>query len=155
MNSKLLYNEDNRIKIDNMKNITLSDLILKKKKFKNLCAPKDIQIFNQKPKKTNNILNNKIDKNSNLKQYGNNASIRMTTNHFSKNEKIAKLSIELFQDKPLKIKGDLIKNKNRVKRNLSSRKIYPKKYLKEISELTDNNYLKVQRIVVSPRSSRL
>ena len=141
MNSKLLYNEDNRIKIDNMKNITLSDLISKKKKFKNLCAPKDIQIFNQKPKKTNNILNNKIDKNSNLKQYGNNASIRMTTNHLSKNEKIAKLSIELFQDKPLKIKGDLIKNKNRMKRNLSSRKIYPKKYLKEISELTDNNYL--------------
>ena len=140
MNSKLLHHEDGRIKIDNLKNITLSELISKKKKFKNLRDSKDIQLFNQKPKKLNNILNKK-EKNSNLKQFGNNTSKRMTTNQINKNAKIAKLSIELFQDKPLKIKDNLMKNKAKLKRNLSNRKFYPKKYLKEIAELTDNNYL--------------
>ena len=138
MNSKLLHHEDGRIKIDNLKNITLSDLISKKKKFKNFRDSKDIQLFNQKPKKINNILN-KIEKNSNLKQFGNNAPKRMITNQINKNAKIAKLSIDLFPDKPFKIKENIIKNKNKLKRNLSSRKIYPKKYLRIISELTDNN----------------
>ena len=141
MNSKLLHHEDGRIKIDNLKNITLSDLISKKKKFKNFRDSKDNQLFNQKQKKINNLLN-KYEKNSNLKQFGNNASKRMITNQINKNAKIAKLSIELFPDKPFKVKENLIKNKNKLKRNLSSRKIYPKKYFKIISELTDtNNYI--------------
>ena len=58
MNSKLLNNEEGRIKLDNFKNITLSDIINKKKKYKGFREGKDIQIFNQKLKHQNNKLIN-------------------------------------------------------------------------------------------------
>jgi len=129
MNSKLLHKEEAKLRIDNLKNINLSELINKKKKFKGFRDTKDIQNFNQRPKKINKILN-KI----------NNPTKRLNTNQINKNTKISKLSIDLFSDKPLKVKDDLIKNRNKLKNNLSNRKFYPKKYLKMISELTDNNY---------------
>lgn len=119
MNSKLLHKEEIRKKIDNLKNINLSELINKNKKFKGF----------REQKKMNKILN-KI----------NNNSKRINTNQINKNAKISKLSIDLFQDKPLKMNQDLIKNKAKIKRNLSNRKFYPKKYVRMISELTDNNY---------------
>jgi hypothetical protein len=56
----------------------------------------------------------------------NNISKRLNTNQINKNAKISKLSIELFPDKPLKANEDLIKNKNKLKKNLSNRKFYPK-----------------------------
>ena len=129
MNSKLLYKEEAKLRIDNLKNINLSELINKKKKFKGFRDTKEILNFHQRPKKINKILN-KI----------NNPTKRLNTNQINKNTKISKLSIDLFSDKPLKIKDDLIKNKNKLKNNLSNRKFYPKKYLKMISELTENNY---------------
>ena len=119
MNSKLLNKEEIRKKIDNLKNINLSELINKNKKFKGF----------REQKKMNKIMN-KI----------NNNSKRINTNQINKKANISKLSIDLFQDKPLKIKEDLIKNKVKLKRNLSNRKFYPKKYIKMISELTENNY---------------
>ena len=129
MNSKLVFhNEENRIKIDNLKNINLSEIINKKKKFKGFRESKDAQNMNQKPKKMNKIFN-KI----------NNISKRINTNQINKNPKISNLSIDLFPDKPMKIKEDLYKNKTKFKRNLSNRKFYPKKFIKMISELTENN----------------
>ena len=116
MNSKLLNKEEIRKKIDNLKNINLSELINKNKKFKGF----------REQKKMNKMINN------NQK--------RINTNQINKNAKISKLSIDLFQDKPLKMKQDLLKNKVKLKRNLSNRKFYPIKYIKMISELTDNNY---------------
>jgi hypothetical protein len=48
MNSKLVFhNEENRIKIDNLKNINLSEIINKKKKFKGFRESKDAQNMNQ------------------------------------------------------------------------------------------------------------
>ena len=129
MNSKLVFhNEENRIKIDNLKNINLSEIINKKKKFKGFRESKEAQNINQKPKKMNKIFN-KI----------NNISKRINTNQINKNPKISNLSIDLFPDKPMKIKEDLYKNKTKFKRNLSNRKFYPKKFIKMISELTENN----------------
>ena len=120
MNSKLFHKDEGRLKIENLKNINLSDIINKKKKFK------AIHNFNQKK------LNINIDK-------ANNITKRLNTNQINKNAKISKLSIELFPDKPLKAKEDLIKNKNKLKKNLSNRKFYPIKYIQMISELTENN----------------
>ena len=120
MNSKLFHKEEGRLKIENLKNINLSDIINKKKKFK------AIHNFNQKK------LNINIDK-------ANNITKRLNTNQINKNPKISKLSIELFPDKPLKVKEDLIKNKNKLKKNLSNRKFYPIKFIQMISELTENN----------------
>ena len=117
MNSKLLNKEEIRKKIDNLKNINLSELINKNKKFKGFREQKKM-----------NIIINKI----------NNNTKRINTNQINKNSKISKLSIDLFQDKPLKIKEDLLKNKVKLKRNLSNRKFYPIKYIKMISELTEN-----------------
>ena len=54
--------------------------------------------MNQKPKKMNKIFN-KI----------NNISKRINTNQINKNPKISNLSIDLFPDKPMKIKEDLYK----------------------------------------------
>lgn len=137
MNSKLLNNEEGKIKLDNFKNITLSDIINKKKKYKGFREGKDIQIFNQKSKLQNNKLIN-IQQNPNSKGYDNTIS-RINTNQINKNAKIAKLSLDLLAEKPLKLKEDLYKNKIR-KNNLSNRKFYPKKYLKMISDLTESNY---------------
>ena len=117
MNSKLLNKEEIRKKIDNLKNINLSELINKNKKFKGFREQKKM-----------NIIINKI----------NNNTKRINTNQINKNSKISKLSIDLFQDKPLKIKEDLLKNKVKLKRNLSNRKFYPIKYIKMISELTED-----------------
>ena len=103
MNSKLFHKEEGRLKIENLKNINLSDIINKKKKFK------AIHNFNQKK------LNINIDK-------ANNITKRLNTNQINKNLKISKLSIELFPDKPLKVKEDLIKNKNKLKKNSSRTK---------------------------------
>ena len=119
MNSKITHNEEIRKKLENLKNINLSELLNKNKKFKGF----------REQKKVNKILN-KI----------NNNTKRINTNQINKNAKISKLSIDLFQDKPLKMKQDLLKNKVKLKRNLSNRKFYPIKYIKMISELTDNNY---------------
>ena len=119
MNSKLLNKEEIRKKIDNLKNINLSELINKNKKLKGF----------REQKKMSKIMN-KI----------NNNQKRINTNQINKNSKISKLSIDLYQEKPLKIKEDLLKNKGKLKRNLSNRKFYPKDYIKIISELTDNNY---------------
>ena len=120
MNSKLFHKDEGRLKIDNLKNINLSDIINKKKKFK------AIHNFNQKK------FNINIDK-------ANNITKRLNTNQINKNPKISKLSIDLFPEKPLKAKEDLIKNKNKLKKNLSNRKFYPIKYIQMISELTENN----------------
>ena len=137
MNSKLLNNEEGRIKLDNFKNITLSDIINKNKKYKGFRESKDIQIFKQKSKHQNNKIIN-IHQNQNSKGFDNTIS-RITTNKINKNEKIAKLSLELYAEKPFKLKEDLYRNKIRRK-NLSNRKFYPRKYLKMISDLTESNY---------------
>jgi hypothetical protein len=97
MNSKLFHKDEGRLIIENLKNINLSDIINKKKKFK------AIHNFNQKK------LNINIDK-------ANNITKRLNTNQINKNPKISKLSIELFPDKPLKANEDLIKNKNKLKK---------------------------------------
>ena len=71
MNSKLVFhNEENRIKIDNLKNINLSEIINKKKKFKGFRESKEAQNINQKPKKMNKIFNkiNNISKRINTNQ---------------------------------------------------------------------------------------
>lgn len=138
MNSKLLNYEEGRIKIDNLKNITLSDIISKKKKFKGFRDGREIQIFNQISKNQNNKMNNNINQNLNLKELDI-INSRMTTNQINKNEKIAKLSLDLISEKPYKLRDDLYKNKVRRK-NFSNRKFYPKRYLKMISDLTENNY---------------
>ena len=119
MNSKLLRKEEILKKIDNLKNINISELITKNKKFKGF----------REQKKMNKMFNKK-----------NNNAKRINTNQINKNAKISKLSIELFPDKPLKINQDLLKNKAKLKKNLSNRKFYPKKYINMISELTENNY---------------
>ena len=119
MNSKLLRKEEILKKIDNLKNINISELITKNKKFKGF----------REQKKMNKMFNKK-----------NNNAKRINTNQINKNAKISKLSIELFPDKPLKINQDLLKNKAKLKKNLSNRKFYPKKYIGMISELTENNY---------------
>ena len=105
MNSKLLRKEEILKKIDNLKNINISELITKNKKFKGF----------REQKKMNKMINN------NQK--------RINTNQINKNSKISKLSIELFPDKPLKINQDLLKNKVKLKKNLSNRKFYPRKYI--------------------------
>ena len=138
MNSKLLNYEEGRIKIDNLKNITLSDIISKKKKFKGFRDGREIQIFNQISKNQNNKMNNNINQNINLKEFDI-INSRMTTNQINKNAKIAKLSLDLISEKPYKLREDLYKNKVRRK-NFSNRKFYPKRYLKMISDLTENNY---------------
>jgi len=138
MNSKLLNYEEGRIKIDNLKNITLSDIISKKKKFKGFRDGREIQIFNQISKNQNNKMNNNINQNLNLKELDI-INSRMTTNQINKNAKIAKLSLDLISEKPYKLRDDLYKNKVRRK-NFSNRKFYPKRYLKMISDLTENNY---------------
>ena len=137
MNSKLLNNEEGRIKLDNYKNIGLSDIINKKKKYKGFREGKDIQIFNQKSKHQINKLNN-VNQNQILKGYDNTSS-RIITNQINKNPKIAKLSLDLFAEKPYKLKENILKSKLR-KNNHSSRKLYPKKYMKMISDLTEENY---------------
>ena len=142
MNSKLLNNEEGRIKIDNFKNITLSELINKKKKYKGFREGKEIQIFNQKPKHQINKLSN-VHQNQNLKGYDNTIS-RIKTNQINKNPKIAKLSLDLLAEKPYKLKENILKNKIR-KNNHSSRKNYPKKYLKMVSDLTEENYKNKKR----------
>ena len=116
MNSKLLRKEEILKKIDNLKNINISELITKNKKFKGF----------REQKKMNKMINN------NQK--------RINTNQINKNAKISKLSIELFPDKPLKINQDLLKNKVKLKKNLSNRKFYPRKYINMLPELTENNY---------------
>ena len=127
MNSKLFHKDEGRLIIENLKNINLSDIINKKKKFK------AIPNFNQKK------LNINIDK-------ANNITKRLNTNQINKNPKISKLSIDLFPEKPLKAKEDLIKNKNKLKKNLSNRNFYPIKFIQMISELTENNYNRRKKI---------
>ena len=141
MNSKLLNNEENRKKIDNLKNITLADIINKKKKFKSFRDGKDLQLFNQKQKISNNKINNILQK-QNSKGHENIIS-RINTNQINKNtkiEKLAKLSLDLFGEKPFKLKEDLLKKKLKRKNHHSNKKCYPMKYLKMISDYTDNNY---------------
>ena len=118
MNSKLLRKEEILKKIDNLKNINISELITKNKKFKGF----------REQKKMNKMFNKK-----------NNNAKRINTNQINKNAKISKLSIELFPDKPLKINQDLLKNKVKLKKNLSNRKFYPRKYINMLPELTENN----------------
>lgn len=149
MNSKLLNcaEEGSQIKLDNLKNINLSDIINKKKKYKGFREGRDIQLFNQKSKHSNN--NNIININNNQDIYNSkihdNTISRIVTNQINKNAKIAKLSLDLFMDKPFKLKEELIKNKSRKKNCLSSRKFYPKKYLKMISYLSESNYKNKKR----------
>ena len=136
MNSKLLNCEDGRIKIDNIKNITLSDIINKKKRFRGFRDGREFQLFNQVSKNQNTRINSNILQN--LKEFGE-LNPRLNTNQISKNPKIAKLSLDLVAEKPFKLREDLNKKVKR-KNLLSSRKRYPKKYLKMISDLTENNY---------------
>ena len=150
MNSKLLNcsEEGNQIKLDNLKNITLSDIINKKKKYRGFREGRDIQLFNQKSKHSNN--NNIININNNQDIYNNskihdNSISRIATNQINKNAKIAKLSLDLFADKPYKLKEEFFKNKSRKKNCHSSRKFYPKKYLKMISYLSESNYKNKKR----------
>lgn len=142
MNSKLLNYEDGKLKLDNFKNITLSDIINKKKKFKGFRDGRDIQLLNQKPKQQNKLNNNQ--QNLNLNE-NNNISNRIPTNQINKNAKIAQLSLDLFSDKPYKLKEDLVKNKIMKKNHHSNRKFYPKKYLKMISDLTEANYRNIKK----------
>ena len=150
MNSKLLNcaEEGSQIKLDNLKNINLSDIINKKKKYRGFREGRDIQLFNQKSKHSNN--NNIININNNQDIYNNskihdNSISRIATNQINKNAKIAKLSLDLFADKPYKLKEEFFKNKSRKKNCHSSRKFYPKKYLKMISYLSESNYKNKKR----------
>ena len=145
MNSKLLNcaEEGGKIKLDNLKNITLSDIINKKKKYRGFREGRDIQLFNQKSKHSNNNIIN-INNNQDIhdsKIYDNTIS----NNQINKNAKIAKLSLDFFADKPYKLKEELYKNKSRKKNCHSSRKFYPKKYLKMISYLSESNYKNKKR----------
>ena len=145
MNSKLLNCEEGKIKIDNLKNITLSDFINKKKKYKGFREGRDIQIFNQKLKHSNNnnIINNNLDIfNSKIQD---NTISRISTNQINKNAKIAKLSLDLFADKPYKLKEEQFKKKLRKYNLNSNRNFYPKKYLKMISYLSESNYKNKKR----------
>lgn len=145
MNSKLLNCEEGKIKIDNLKNITLSDIINKKKKYKGFREGRDIQIFNQKLKHSNNnnIINNNLDIfNSKIQD---NTISRISTNQINKNAKIAKLSLDLFADKPYKLKEEQFKKKLRKYNLNSNRNFYPKKYLKMISYLSESNYKNKKR----------
>ena len=136
MNSKLLNYEEGRIKIDNIKNITLSDIINKKKRFRGFRDGREYQLFNQMSKNQNTRISNNILQN--LKEFED-VNSRMNTNHISKNAKISKLSLDLVAEKPYKLRDDLNK-KVRKKNVLSNRKFYPKKYVKMISDLTETNY---------------
>ena len=145
MNSKFLNCEEGQIKIDNLKNITLSDIINKKKKYKGFREGRDIQIFNQKLKHSNNnnIINNNVDIfNSKIQD---NTISRISTNQINKNAKIAKLSLDLFADKPYKLKEEQFKKKLRKYNLNSNRNFYPKKYLKMISYLSESNYKNKKR----------
>ena len=146
MNSKFLNCEEGKIKIDNLKNITLSDIINKKKKYKGFREGRDIQIFNQKLKHSNNnnnIINNNLDIfNSKIQD---NTISRISTNQINKNAKIAKLSLDLFADKPYKLKEEQFKKKLRKYNLNSNRNFYPKKYLKMISYLSESNYKNKKR----------
>ena len=77
MNSKLFHKEEGRLKIENLKNINLSDIINKKKKFK------AIHNFNQKK------LNINIDK-------ANNITKRLNTNQINKNRKYQNYQLNFF-----------------------------------------------------------
>ena len=136
MNSKLLNHEEGKIKIDNIKNITLSDIINKKKRFHGFRDGREFHLFNQISKNQNTRINKNILQNK--KEFEDTKS-RMNTKQINKNAKIAKLSLDLVTEKPYKLKDDLYK-KVRRKNILSNRKFYPKKYLKMISFLTETNY---------------
>lgn len=140
MNSKLLNCEEGRIKIDNLKNITLSDIIHKKKKYKGFREGRDIQKFNQKSKHLLNNINNNNNQDIFNSKILDNSNSRIITNQINKNIKIAKLSLDLFVDKPFKLNNELIKNKIRKKNIHSSRKFYPKKYLEMVTYLSESNY---------------
>ena len=133
MNSKLLNYEEGRIKIDNIKNITLSDIINKKKRFRGFRDGREYQLFNQMSKNKNTRISNNILQN--LKEFED-VNSRMNTNHISKNAKIQKLSLDLVAEKPYKLIDNLNK-KVRKKNALSNWKFYPKKYGKMISYLTE------------------
>ena len=90
MNSKLLNCEEGRIKIDNLKNITLSDIIHKKKKYKGFREGRDIQKFNQKPKHLLNNINNNNNQDIFNSKILDNSNSRIITNQINKNIKIAK-----------------------------------------------------------------
>ena len=60
MNSKLLNYEEGRIKIDNIKNITLSDIINKKKRFRGIRDGREYQLFNPMSKNQNTSISNSI-----------------------------------------------------------------------------------------------
>jgi hypothetical protein len=151
MNSKLLNNQEVKLKIDNLKNINISEII-KKKKYKGFREGKDIQIFNHKQKHQNSKLNN-FCVNKNLKEYDYTIS-RITTNQINKNSKIGKLSIDLFDGKPYKLKENLLNNKIRKKNLHSNRRFYPKKYLKMISFLTEDIYKNIKRKIYSYNKSK-
>ena len=140
MNSKILNFEEGKIKMDNIKNINinLSEIINKKKKFKGFREGRELHIFNQISKHQINKLN-EFHKNQIIKESDNAVTSRITTNQINKNANIAKLSLELYPDKPFKIKDDLIKNKYRKRIHHSNRKFYPKQYIKMISHLTETN----------------
>lgn len=130
MNQK--FNDERKLKIDNLKNITLSDIINKKKKFKGFREPKDIQLLNNKLKYNNNKLSNI--------QYGNIPSNRIITNQVSKNQKLSKLSLDLFPDVPYKLNENVNKKRRKKYNHNSNKKYYPKNYLMMIRELSENNY---------------
>lgn len=153
MNSKLFNNEEGKLKIDSLKNINIAEIINKKKKYKGFREGKDIQIFNQKRKCQNNKLNN-FYQNKNVKECDNTIS-RISTNQIIKNSKIAKLSLDLFEGKPYKIKDNLLKNKKRNKNHHSHRRFYPKKYLKMVSDLTEDNYKNRKRKIYSYNKNKL
>ena len=140
MNSKILNFEEGKIKMDNIKNINinLSEIINKKKKFKGFREGGELHIFNQISKHQNNKIND-FHKNQIIKESDNSVINRISTNQINKNAKIAKLSLDLYPDKPYKIKDDLIRNKYRKRIHHSNRKFYPKQYIKMISHLTETN----------------
>ena len=140
MNSKKLNFEEGKIKMDNIKNlnINLSEIINKKKKFKGFREGRELHIFNQISKNQNNKLND-FHKNQIINKCDNAVTNRISTKEINKNAKIAKLSLELYPDKPYKISDNLIKNKYRKRIHHSNRKFYPKKYIKMIFHLTETN----------------
>ena len=126
--------------MENIKNINinLSEIINKKKKFKGFREGRELHIFNQISKHQNNKQND-FHKNQIIKESDNSVTNRISTNQINKNAKIAKLSLDLYPDKPYKIKDELIRNKYRKRILHSNRKFYPREYIKMISHLTETN----------------
>lgn len=143
MNSKILNQEEKKIKIDNLKNRTLSDIISQTILLKNFKENKEIQFqhFNLKSKYNFTKLSEIKSSKSNLNDDNiilNIANKYKKAKVNNKTIKTKKFSVEPLMDRPVKLQSNIFNKSKRKKICFSAPKFYPKSQ-KFIILLTNNN----------------